>query len=69
MFKLDRKKMKRLRRQSRYTQQLAADAIGGKTYNKIYGIESGKTKNISATDLYILAELYGVSPAELIVKQ
>ena len=67
MFELDRKKLRQSRKNARYTLAEAGKFIGGETYNKLFSIEKGKTKNLTAEDLFVLAKIYQVDPTELVV--
>ena len=67
MFELDREKLRQSRKNAQYTLAEAGKFIGGATYNKLFAIEKGKTKHMTAEDLFALAKIYQVDPTELVI--
>ena len=64
MYAVDLTKLRDLRRKKKITLQQASEAVGGKSYNKIWHIENG-TAGVKAEDLRQLADLYEVDINEL----
>lgn len=68
MYTVNLPKLKNLRKRKRITLHEASEAIGGKSYNKIWHIENGNV-SIKAEDLRALADLFEVDINELFSRE